>query len=303
MDIIPILYNTNKNIENDFSFNFEGKLIVDNNLFGLVYKGIKIIRIPNDIYLINTENKKIILNDSIILKNENVSLSFDNHDNYISKNYIIEYSYVLEEPDYDSSSNNSYLVYFDDILGNQIEDEKNYYQNNNYIGKSSDFTLIISEDLTTNCNNDLCSLCFSNYSCITCTYNYTFNENSKTCLPNIIMDIKTTILTTIPTTIPTTIITKLSTTITTTILTTIPSHILSTRPTIQTIILTTTIDNHNLYYEDKNDCTEKEILESKCNRKISNKQIEIISEKLKQTISPDSNLIIETKNVKFKYHL
>ena len=300
LDIIPILYNTNKNIENDFSFNFEGKLIVDNNLFGLVYKGIKIIRIPNDIYLINTENKKIILNDSIILKNENVSLSFDNHDNYISKNYIIEYSYVLEEPDYDSSSNNSYLVYFDDILGNQIEDEKNYYQNNNYIGKSSDFTLIISEDLTTNCNNDLCSLCFSNYSCITCTYNYTFNENSKTCLPNIIMDIKTTILTTIPTTIPTTIITKLSTTITTTILTTIPSHILSTRPTIQTIILTTTIDNHNLYYEDKNDCTEKEILESKCNRKISNKQIEIISEKLKQTISPDSNLIIETKNVKFQ---
>ena len=85
LDVIQALNYNNRKIENDFSFNLEGKLKIDNNLFGLVYKGIKINKIPNDIYLINTENKNIILNDSIILKNENISLYFDNHDNYTKK--------------------------------------------------------------------------------------------------------------------------------------------------------------------------------------------------------------------------
>ena len=188
LDVIQMIYRYNKKIENDFSFNFEEKLTIDNNLFGFVLKGTKIILIPNDIHLTNIENNNIILNESIILKNENVSLSFANHDNYTKNNYIIEYSYILEEPDYDSPNNNNYMVYFDDALGNQIEDEKNYYQNNNYIGKLSYFTIVISEDLTTNCNNDLCSLCFINYTCVTCNYNYIFNENLKTCLPNITTD-------------------------------------------------------------------------------------------------------------------
>ena len=192
LDFVPILYSTNKNIENDFSFNFEEKMKIDNNLFGFIFKGTKIILIPNDIYLINSENKHIILNESIILKNGNVSLSFDIHDNYGKKKYIIEYSYILEESDYDSPNDNNYMIYIDDILGNQREDEKNYYQNINYIGKSSEFTLIISEDLTTNCNNDLCSLCFTNYTCVTCIYNYFFNDSLKICLPNITTTIPTT---------------------------------------------------------------------------------------------------------------
>ena len=41
-----------------------------------------------------------------------------------------------------------------------FEDEKDYYQYYEYTGKSSDFTLIISNDLTSDCNNDKCSLCF-----------------------------------------------------------------------------------------------------------------------------------------------
>ena len=61
LDIIPVLYSTNKNIENDFSFNFDEFLKIDNNLFGLVYKGTKITNIPKDIYLINTKIKIKIL--------------------------------------------------------------------------------------------------------------------------------------------------------------------------------------------------------------------------------------------------
>ena len=85
LDIIPLLYSTNKKIENDFSFNFEEKIKIENNLFGFVYKGTKIIKCQNGIYVTNITNQNIILNESIILKNENVSLYFDTHDNYSKK--------------------------------------------------------------------------------------------------------------------------------------------------------------------------------------------------------------------------
>ena len=54
LNIIPELYYSNKNIENDFSFNFEGKINIENNLFGFVYKGTKIMNIPTGLYLRNT---------------------------------------------------------------------------------------------------------------------------------------------------------------------------------------------------------------------------------------------------------
>ena len=85
--------------------------------------------------------------------------------------------------------------YYNDIeiyKGNKIEDEKNYYRKYEYTGKSSYFNIIIKENLITNCNDDSCSLCFNNYTCITCRYNYTFNNNNKICFPKPL----------IPTTIP-----------------------------------------------------------------------------------------------------
>ena len=282
LDIIPLLYSTNKKIENDFSFNFEGKIIIENNLFGFVYKGTKIMKCPNNLYLTNTTNKNIILNESIILKNENVSLYFSTHENYEKKNYIIEYAYVLEESDYNTANNNNYITHIDDTLGNKIEYEKNYYQYNEYTGKSSDFTIIISNDLTTNCNNDLCSLCFSNFTCVTCIYNYTFNGNEKKCLPK--PTIPTTIITTIPTTIQTTNL--------------IIQEMETINPSINGQEIITTIQSSS--NSDNIECTEKQILEGKCNGKMSNEQIKEVYNKLKSKISSNTNEIIETENVKFQ---
>jgi len=282
LDIIPLLYSTNKKIENDFSFNFEGKIIIENNLFGFVYKGTKIMKCPNNLYLTNTTNKNIILNESIILKNENVSLYFSTHENYEKKNYIIEYAYVLEESDYNTANNNNYITYIDDTLGNKIEYEKNYYKYNEYTGKSSDFTIIISNDLTTNCNNDLCSLCFSNFTCVTCIYNYTFNGNEKKCIPK--PTIPTTIITTIPTTIQTTNL--------------IIQEMETINPSINGQEIITTIQSSS--NSDNIECTEKQILEGKCNGKMSNEQIKEVYNKLKSKISSNTNEIIETENVKFQ---
>ena len=79
LDIIPELFNNNKNIENDFSFNFKGKIIIENNLFGFVFKGTRIMKIPSNINLTNITNRDILKSESIVLKDENVSLSFNSH--------------------------------------------------------------------------------------------------------------------------------------------------------------------------------------------------------------------------------
>ena len=180
LDIIPQIYINNKNIENDFDFNFEEVKNIENNLFGFIFKGTKIMNYLTGLYLSNIESRNILEVGSIILKDQNVSLYFETHENFAKNNYTFEYAYVLTEPKYDDILN--YTSNIEDTYGNKKEDEKNYYRNYDYVGKSSYFTIIIKEDLITNCSDDLCSLCFKNYTCITCKYNYTFNNSKKTCL-------------------------------------------------------------------------------------------------------------------------
>ena len=123
------------------------------------------MKIPNNINLKNISNGNILKPESIVLKDENISLSFDTHEQYTEGKYIIEYAYVLTEPNYEDINN--YINNSDSIYGS-IEEEKNYYQYNNYTGKSSNFTLFISKNISTKCNDENCALCFTNNTCITC---------------------------------------------------------------------------------------------------------------------------------------
>jgi hypothetical protein len=264
------------------------------------------MKLPIGLNLTNVANGNILEVESVILKDENVSLNFETHKNYEKKDYIIEYAYVLEEPNYEDIIN--YYTYIDESKGNQQTNEQNYYKKYEYTGRSSNFALIIKENLTTNCYDDSCSLCLTNYTCITCKYNYTFNNNKKTCFSNPYAP--TTILTTIPTTIPTTIFTTIPTTIPTTIFTTIPTNNQQNTETnnhekIPNLIPTTIPNNPpkiipTTHFPNSEECTENQILEGKCNGKMTNEQINQIYNNLKQKISPDVNEIIETENVKFQ---
>ena len=283
LDIIPLLYTSNQKIENDFSFNFnlEGTFSIENNLFGLVYKGIRIMKYYTGLFFTNTTNKSKIETESVVLKDENVSLYFETHENYEKKNYRIEYANVLEEPNY--SVTNAYMENIDESYGNSIENENNYYRKYEYTGKSSNFTIIIKDNLITDCNSHSCSLCFSNYTCVTCKYNFTFNGNIKECFNPFL---PTTILTTIPTTNSTTI------------------------PENQTTILnilTTYISNNDINFTTipviiahEEDCTVDEIMKGQCKGRMTNYQIKEIYDILKHNISDDSINIIETENVIFQ---
>ena len=262
LDIISCLYNSDKKIENGIEINFEEKLVFENNLFNYILKGTKIMNCPTGIYLKNMTNGNII-DGTIILKNKYALLYFDGNGNYPQKIYSIIYAYVLEEDDYENLDNNINMTNSDYIRGNSIDPEKNYYIKNEYVGKSSYFDIIISEDLISDCNNQLCDLCFRNYTCITCKYNSTFKGNVKECIKPYI-----------PTTIPE-----------------IPSTILEAPSTIPKIT--------NLPTQDY-DCTEEEVLAKKCNGKMTNEQIGIIYKIMQQRVSANASEIIETQNVKFQ---
>ena len=184
LDVIPELYTKNKNLENDFCFYFENETYIENNLFGLVVKGVNIINYPNDkIILKNSSNFNVIQNEVIVLKDECIALSFPTHDNdnydYEKMDYTIEIAYVLTEPDY--NYDNTCAKYINETLGNEIESNEQYYLRHDYIGKHTQFTLKINNKLTTNCD-DYCSLCyFDNKSCIACIYEYDFKDNEKIC--------------------------------------------------------------------------------------------------------------------------
>ena len=182
LDLIQQLFITNKNIENDYFFNLEGNLKIENNIFGYVYKGTQIINYSNNIYLKN--KGQILEKKEILLKDHQITLSFPSNDSYEEGNYTIEYAYVLTEPNYENIK--KYYDSIDESYYNK-KNEKDDYKYYDYIGKSSDFIINIKFNLTTNCKNDSCSLCstfYTNY-CITCKYGLnTINEKGKLCLLN-----------------------------------------------------------------------------------------------------------------------
>ena len=176
-DIINYIYKDNKNIENDIIINFEDNLTIQNNIFGYIFKGTKIISYSDKINIRNCGYNTI--NNEMINPREFVQIKFKNNGVYVKGNYTIEYAYILTEPDF--GAYNQYLLYIDETLGNKIKDEKEYYKKYEYIGKASTFTLIIRENLTNICNEDFCSLCYeSENTCITCKYIFDYNENNNT---------------------------------------------------------------------------------------------------------------------------
>ena len=173
IDIISQLNKTNEKISN-ITILFDNNIFIENNIFGLIYKGIKIISISENIKLYNYKNNYEILNEAIILKNESIILSITNKSNEIIKqDYYIQYSPIYTEPEYEEFNN-----YTSIIINSEIE--KEFFENSDYIGKVSKIKIIIKNNLYTNCSsNELCSLCDSNNICIVCENEYKFNNNGE----------------------------------------------------------------------------------------------------------------------------
>ena len=147
---------------------------IDNNIFGLVPNGVKIINYEEEFELLSSkDNRKLNIGESIN-NDENITLILSKNIT-IPKNRKIIYAMIATEPDYDT-----YQKYVNtNVCACEEEDqEKNgYFIKNNYIGRHSYCNIKINEnDLTNQCLNKNCSLCLKGNSSI-CVLN--LNEQIK----------------------------------------------------------------------------------------------------------------------------
>ena len=306
-DIINYLFPDNKNIQNDIIINLESYLNIQNNLFGYVLKGTKIISYDNEILLEKEGN--IIDFGTIINKGDNFQLKAKNPGYYASGNYRVVFAYILTEPEYGSS--NEYMKYIDDSKGNRIKNEFDYYRNYEYEGKSSIFTAILTDTLLENCNEDICSLCYQENTdeCVTCRFGYEINEetNKKICYNK-----NEQIHSSVP------ILNPLSTQIIESTVSSTESTVLSTQNTVSSTEsavsfnenkITEGIEEENISFNiitniistsDISTCTYDKIISGECNTKLDNEQIHYLYEKLKSKIKVNASELITTGNVIFQ---
>ena len=167
-DIIDYLLLDNDNSIENITFDLSKNITIDNNLFGYIYDGIKIQNIKSNgtIYLVSSTSNNIFnnLTNNELDKNEKIKIEFDNN-LYNKSECILEYSIIVTEPEFNEYEN--YPINISTTYGDDNEEIFNA-QKKRYIGKSIYYNIILSEDLTNNCKNLSCALCFGkNISCIT----------------------------------------------------------------------------------------------------------------------------------------
>ena len=217
----------------DIIIDFNKNCNIDNNIFGLVPNGIKIINFEEEFKLLSSKNNRILKIGDSISTNENITLNLYGNIT-IPKNRKIKYAMIVTEPDYDT-----YQKYVTTTICDCEEDqEKNgYFIKKNYTGKHSYCNIKINEnEITNQCLDDNCNLCLqkNNSICVLCKNEaIKLEEGSITCLLPETTYIQTSLpeTTYIQTTLPETTIPK----------TKLPETTIPKITYIQTTLLETTI--------------------------------------------------------------
>ena len=285
--------------------NFYEKCKIENNIFGYIFKGIKIIDISEGYKVLSSEKKtEISINDEndIIYDNDYGELDFTEDIN-IEENGRIIFAMVLTEPEYEDF--NQYPIEFDNqYCGGVCNDEKDNFNKKLYIGRHSYLDISInSEVITNNCGHidEKCLLCIKNSNaCVACKFSYKLSENNgKICLDEITSTLVDTVTERI---ISSTIITTVSTNIIVDT-TSIPetnkesTYIIDdTTNKISEVNIESSITIDDTI-NDKNNCTKEQIKSNQCSEKVSIEQIEEIKNELLTQNYTKENIIIKTDNI------
>ena len=162
IDLIEYLSNNTMNVS-DFEINLTEYFKIDNNIFGYIFKYIKIINIFQScsLKLIDKKDNSIISNNKELEENEILKLSYDETE-ILKGDYKIEYVGVATEPEL-----YVYVNFPEDIDTNYQEGEiYNGLEDQIYTGKTSYYIINVFEDLSSDCL-DACQLCYKiNQTCI-----------------------------------------------------------------------------------------------------------------------------------------
>ena len=156
---------------------------IDNNYFGYIYHGFKIINYSEG-YKLENFGTGIDVGETLP-EGAQLKLVIAKKINF-PINGKIEYAMVVKEPYYDTLDQYSYIVDTAYCKGGEY-DESFFYDNSNYYeGRTSYINIIIdSEEITDVCENDInCLICLNNLEkiCIRCKYSYKIVNEEKICL-------------------------------------------------------------------------------------------------------------------------
>ena len=182
INLEDLLFKDNLQSLDDVEIDFRNLLIIENNIFGLIFSNVIIdqITINGDYALYSSkDNLKVIENNWILEEDENIKIKYNGNENYYpTLNIVIQYYFNVTEPELDI-----YNTYQADEQGDNDDD---LFERDQYAGRLSYYNIQLNNQLTSECNNINCVLCYklSNNFCISCKYNYSLSDdnlNNKIC--------------------------------------------------------------------------------------------------------------------------
>ena len=154
---------------------------IDNNIFGYIFNGTKIIEYSNGLILKSTLRSEIIEGD-ILIEDENLILVLSKEANILKDSKIV-YAMMATEPSYEVDDKFRELKNVDYTNGNNNEKQFFDSQKKSYIGRHSYCKIIINEAILseTDCDDNNCERCLTNTekTCINCKHSYELAENGK----------------------------------------------------------------------------------------------------------------------------
>ena len=302
-DIEKYLLDNNNMTINNLVFDLHDYIIIENNIFGYIYKTILIQDISGyeNIKLFSSinSNEEIVVHKSFEENEKIILKALKTENDYGLINCKLEYIYKIIEPEL-----NIYDTYPNNIEG---DDDSGYFTKNEYIGRLTYYNIKLNNILSTSCDDKNCTLCLKNPStyCIQCKYNYTQsiyynNQYYKTCIheeeTNEITEKETEITNEITETNEVTENNE----ITETNIITENNEITEINEITETNKITETNE-----IKDDNECTIEEIINNLCTEgKMGQNQISQIYDFIKNNYMNNNitgkNIIIRTKNVLFQ---
>ena len=158
--------------------NLNQSLTIENNLFGYIFYGIKIINYTNGLNIISSKRNTKIKREDFLIDEKEIILIISKEIN-IPDNSKIEYAMVITEPEYNDINNYTYK--YEEYCGTDCDDEKNI-EKELFVGRTSYCNIIFnSESLSEECNIENCAFCLksdANY-CTSCQYYYDISDDGK----------------------------------------------------------------------------------------------------------------------------
>ena len=181
LNMIDYLLNNSIQIDN-FIINLKKNIIIENNIFGLVYSGIKIKSINNcdNIYFVSSTKENTLININYTLdENENLKLKLSSN-YYCNVKCELGYSYIITEPNFQTY--NKYpierVVYYTDKESSTFNNQKSKYE-----GKTIYYNIIIDRKLKKPCEDENCEFCLDNNNtisnCILYKNKYNISEDNE----------------------------------------------------------------------------------------------------------------------------